>query len=66
MCNSLQTKKRIDKLQRNLSILGTPEGTRSIKVSLGLALASGAHPRHILLFESLAQENNKSEPFTNW
>ena len=29
MCNSLQMKKKIDKLQRNLSILGTPKGTRT-------------------------------------
>ena len=32
--------------------IGTPEGTRLIKVRLGRALAGNAHPRCILFFES--------------
>ena len=33
----------------------TPKGTRYTNVSLGQALASGAHPRRIELFESLSR-----------
>ena len=47
-----------------LFFFGTPKGTRNTKESFGQALASGAHPRRILLFESLPSYNIKSRyPF---
>jgi len=50
--------------QKPSPFIGTSKGTREIKVRLRRAVAGGAHPRRISLFESMGKYKNNPNPQT--